>query len=216
MNQTATLPITTLERKTLDQASTNIPFFSDLLPLETSTIPTFTELLAEYTATVSKPAVAWNDLSLDELADPFAIYQANLAEIRPQPVRWLWQRRLSLAGVTLLDGDHGCGKSLLALHIAASVSSGTLMLDGTSTIQGGVVIVSPNSDATTTQLPLLTALEANLSCIEILSYVQDRENSSHPSGYRPFSLPEDLPRLFEAIERVNARLIIFDPFIDLL
>jgi AAA domain len=216
MNQTVTQPPTTLERKTLDQASTNIPFFSDLPPLETSTIPTFTELLAEYQATVSKPAVAWNNLNLDQLADPFAIYQANLANATPQAVRWLWQKRLPLASVTLLDGDHGCGKSLLALQIAACVSSGTSMPDGTPTLQGGVVIVTPNRDATTTQLQLLTDMQADLPRIEILSYVHDPENSSHPSGYRPFSLPEDLPRLFESVERINARIIIFDPFIDLL
>ncbi len=216
MNQTTTQPLTTLELKTSTRASTNIPFFSDLPPLETPTIPTFTELLAEYQATVSKPQVVWNDRSFDQLADPFAIYETNLAEASPQPVSWLWRKRLSLSGITLLDGDHGCGKSLLALHMAACVSSGSCLPDGTSTLQGGVVIVTPNSDATTTQLQLLTALGANLSCIEILSYIQDPEKSSHPSGYRPFSLPEDFPRLFEAVERVNARLIIFDPFIDLL
>ena len=76
-------------------------------------------------------------LSGDESASPFAIYQSNLTEARPQPVRWLWQKRLPLAGITLLDGDHGCGKSLLALQIAAHVSSGTPMPDGTPTIQGG-------------------------------------------------------------------------------
>jgi hypothetical protein len=83
-------------------------------------------------------------------------------------------------------------------------------------IQGGVVIVTPNIDATTTQLQRLTALGADLSRIEMLSYIQKPETSSHPSGYRPFALPLDFSRLEDAIERVNARLIIFDPFIDLL
>src|SRR5262249_30420367 len=63
---------------------------------------------------------------------------------------------------------------------------------------------------------LLTALGADLSRIEILSFIQEPEKSSHPSGYRRFSLPQDFSRLFEAVKRVNARLIVLDPFISLL
>src|SRR5437762_7162948 len=148
--------------------------------------------------------------------DSFAIYQRHLVEAIPRPVRWLWQDRLPLAGVTLLDGDHGCGKSLLAMTLAAHVSSGAAMPDGTPTMKAGVVIVSPHKDATSSQFPFLSCQGADLLRIEILSYVQESETSAHPSGYRPFSLPQDLPRLWEAVERVNAGLIIFDPFIDLL
>jgi hypothetical protein len=171
---------------------------------QSPTIDNLKEVSPEYTA------------SANPLASPFSLYQQNLAQARPQAVRWLWQKRLPLAGITLLDGDHGCGKTLLALQIAAHVSSGTPMPDGTPITQGGVVIITPHIDATTTQLQLLTTLGADLSHIEILSFVQDLQNSSHPSGYRPFSLPLDFSRLFESIERVNARLIIFDDFIDLL
>src|SRR5205814_2087186 len=104
---------------------------------------------------------------------PFTIYQNNLTKAPLQSVRWLWEKRLPLAGITLLDGDHGCGKSLLALQIAAHVSSGTLMPDGTLTTQGGVVIVTPHTDATTTQLQHLTSLGADLSRVEILSFIQE-------------------------------------------
>ena len=214
MNQTATQPLTTLELKTATQASTNIHSFSVLSPLDTSTIPTFTELLAEYQASIDRPAVAWSDLCPDELADPIALSQTNLANAHPQPVNWLWQKRLPLAGITLLDGDHGCGKSLLALQLAACVSSATTMPDGSTTIPGGVVIVSPMNSATTTQL--LTALGADLSHIKILSCIQEPETSSHTSSQRPFSIPEDFTRLLHAIKQVDARLVILDPFISLL
>ncbi len=202
MNQTQTP--TAPENLTNTQQLTNTHLIDTFVLSNTSIAPAPEETRIDHKASVNK------------LAIPFAIYENNLAKARLQSVRWLWEKRLPLAGITLLDGDHGCGKSLLALQIAASVSSGTPMPDGTPTIQGGVVIITPATDATTTQLPLLTAMRADLSRIEILSYIQDPENSSHPSGYRPFSLPEDLPRLFESIERINARLIIFDPFIDLL
>ena len=131
--------------------------------------------------------------------------------------------RLALAGTSCGDRHHPprrrsrlWQKPPRSVQIAAHISSATPMPDGTSPTKAGVVIVTPSVDATSIQLPFLSSLGADLSRIEILSYVYDPENSSHPSGYRPFSLPEDFPRLFEAVERVNASLIIFDPFINLL
>ena len=154
--------------------------------------------------------------SVDKLSVPFSIYQKNLAEAEPQPVRWLWEKRLPLSGITLLDGDHGCGKSLLALQLAAHVSSGSRLPDGSTTTPGGIVIVTPYVDATTTQLQILNALGADLSRVEFLSFIKERAPEFHTGGYSPFSLPEDLPRLFNAIHRLDARLVIFDPFISLL
>jgi hypothetical protein len=209
-----TQPLPETDLFTVAQQSTATHLFPALEPPGTSTVPTFAELLAEYNASVSKSAGAWDRFRSNELADPFAISQYNLANVHPRPVRWLWQNRLPLAGITLLDGDHGCGKSLLALQLAAHVSSGTPMPDGTPTIQGGVIIITPDVDASTTQLQLLTALGADISQIEFLSFIHVPE---HPtSAYRPFALPEDLTLLFDAIKRVNARLVIFDPFISLL
>src|SRR6266566_4973081 len=42
--------------------------------------------------------------------NPFTFPQTNLANVTSQPIQWLWQQRLPLTGLTLLDGDHGCGK----------------------------------------------------------------------------------------------------------
>ncbi len=198
-------PSTIAETLAQAQELTQTNFFPNLRSSDRQ--PTMEDLekeLREYKATA------------DRLAVPFSLYQHNLADASPKAVGWLWENRLPLAGITLLDGDHGCGKSLLALHIAACVSSGSCLPDGTPTLQGGVVIISPHVDATTTQLQLLTALGADLSRVEILSFIQDFVPDPHTGGYCPFSLPEDLPRLFNAIERVNARLVILDPLISLL
>jgi Cdc6-like AAA superfamily ATPase len=151
-----------------------------------------------------------------DLTRPFSIYEHHLAETSLQSPEFLWQRRLPKVGITLLDGDHGTGKSLLALNIAARLSSASPMPDGDFTKKAGVIIVTPDTDATTTQLQLLSRMGADLSHIEILSYVQAPTSSPDSAPYRPFSLPEDFSRLWRAVERVNARLIIFDPFISLL
>jgi hypothetical protein len=189
--------------------------------------------------------------------DPFAPYQSKLTHIQPVPTAWLWSDRIPLSGITLLDGDHSTGKSLLALQIAASVSSGKPMPDGTPTIQGGVIIITPHTDALTGQLQLLTDLGANLDHIEILSFIQEPTTPTTPTTpvktaapiapidpttdlttiptailpsipeiptmpdnftptHHPFSIPEDLPILYETIQRLDARLIILDPFITIL
>jgi len=156
--------------------------------------------------------------SIQQIVRSFAVYQKNLASFPlDSSLRWLWEHRIPLAGITLLDGDHGTGKSLLSLSLAAHVSYGNPMPGDTRTLfSGGVVIVTPNIHATASQIQCLSHMSANLSRIEFLSFVPQSTPDSDPQSYRPFSLPEDIPLLLEAIERVDARLVIFDPFINLL
>src|SRR6266567_4113084 len=58
-----------------------------------------------------------------------------LSDIVERPVAWLWQDYLPLGALTLLEGEPGSGASLLALHIAACVTSGHA-LPGGATGQG--------------------------------------------------------------------------------
>src|SRR5262249_31600343 len=135
----------------------------------------------------------------NQLAAPFSTYTHAASSPQPQPQEWLWQDRIPLSGITLLDGDHGCGKSLLALQIAACVSSGSPMPDGSPSFQGGVVIITPTTGASSTQLQHLTSLGADLTRIRFLSFIQDQTTESHTSGYHPFTCPNDLVTLFDAI-----------------
>src|SRR5207245_411947 len=52
-----------------------------------------------------------------------------LSEVERQEVHWLWEKRLPLGKITILDGDPDMGKSLLAIHLAACVSTGSPMPD---------------------------------------------------------------------------------------
>src|SRR5437667_4286735 len=146
--------------KTLAISTTKFSTYTQQLA-HTQFFPIFQEMLSD------------NQTYTDALSVPFTIYEHHLLTTPSQSVRWLWEKRLPLSGITLLDGDHDCGKSLLSLQIAAAVSSGTPMPDGSPTIQGGVVIVSTDTDARTTQLQMLTALGADLSCVEILSFIRE-------------------------------------------
>ena len=85
--------------------------------------------------------------SADELIkNPDSLYEQSklapvtiLSEVESQQVDWLWQRRIPLGKITILDGDPGMGKSLLSIFIAACVSTGQPMPDGAPTKQGKVI-----------------------------------------------------------------------------
>jgi AAA domain len=186
------------------QQRTDTNHFPQLLPQEELSTEEITAFLAEHKA------------SVDKLSRPFSVYKHVLDKARPRRIRWLWPKLLPLGGLTLLNGAHGTGRSLLVWTIAAAVSSGGLLPDGTSTKPGGVVIVAPYADAETLLYPLLSALGADVSRIRVISYIEEPAPEIHTGGFRPFSLPEDITSLSHAIEQVDARLVIMDPFMSLL
>ena len=52
------------------------------------------------------------------------------SDVKVRPVPWVWYQRLARCEVTLLDGDPGAGKSLIAATLAACVTTGQPFPDG--------------------------------------------------------------------------------------
>ena len=129
-----------------------------------------------------------------------------LDSVTEQQVSWLWQNRVPRGALTILDGDAGTGKSLLALEIAARVSRGHPLPGETSIGEpGGVVIFSAEDSLGHVIKPRLRAAGADFSRILAVPY------SANYAGQPTVSkLPQDLPLIELAIQRVNARLVIFD------
>src|SRR5260221_3152461 len=65
-----------------------------------------------------------------------------LSDVVEQPIAWLWQDYLPLGAITLLEGEPGSGTSLLALHIAACVTSGRALPGSAPSTQGTVILVA--------------------------------------------------------------------------
>ena len=53
------------------------------------------------------------------------------SDLRPQPVRWLWQYWLALGKLHILAGAPGQGQTTIALAMAATVTIGGRWPDGT-------------------------------------------------------------------------------------
>jgi AAA domain-containing protein len=64
------------------------------------------------------------------------------------------------------------GKSLIAMNIAARVSTGQPMPDGTPDIQGGVIIIAPEDSPADTIKPRLEAARVDLSQVLLLNTME--------------------------------------------
>lgn len=60
-----------------------------------------------------------------------------MSEVECEEVSWLWPGHLPLGKLTVIDGDPGLGKSFLTLDLAARVSQGRTMPDGSHGVAGG-------------------------------------------------------------------------------
>src|SRR5262249_45612603 len=127
-------------------------------------------------------------------------------------VRWLWPGWLPRGKITVLDGDPGLGKSTLLLDLAARVSAGRAMPDGSPGLRAGVCILSAENALTDTVRPRLEAAGADLSRVHALETVC---RPGQDMG-RPPALPRDLRLLEKSVRLSQSRLLIIDPFVAFL
>ena len=132
-----------------------------------------------------------------------------LSTVTPEKTRWLWQGRIPYGKLTVLDGDPGLGKSTVTMDLAARLSAGLSLPDGTSTDAAGVVLLTAEDGLADTVVPRLIAVGADLDKILAFTIKEDY-------GDRLPSLPDDIAELRDAIERMSAGLVIIDPLMAFL
>lgn len=52
----------------------------------------------------------------------------SLNDIESKEVEWLWKPYIPLGKLTIIEGDPGSGKTMLALQIASQLSNGVVLL----------------------------------------------------------------------------------------
>ena len=163
---------------------------------------------------------AMRDFGYDKEKTQFLIDSAKTEQIAPMPVgvilagvqakavSWLWNQRIPAGAITVLDGDPGLGKSLLTCEIASRISRGAPLPGATThSVPAGVVILSAEDSISHVIVPRLTAAAADLTRIAAMPFSPEFE------GQPIFSrLPNDIPVLAKAIERMDAKLIVVDVF----
>jgi hypothetical protein len=157
---------------------------------------------------VVKLAEEWLGLRTIAAVEP----QARRAVVVPvvdvvaEQVTWLWPDRIPRGKLTLLDGDPGLGKSTLALHIAARVSTGG-PLPGRCEPRApaGVIILSAEDGLADTIRPRLDAAGADLTRVFAITAVTAGAEGDLPE------LPTDCAAVEEECKRADAALVVVDP-----
>lgn len=133
----------------------------------------------------------------------------NGADLKPEPVRWLWHDWLALGKLHILAGAPGQGKTTIALAFAATVTSGGRWPDGSRCEPGNVLVWSGEDDPADTLLPRLLAAGADKGRVYFVS--GSRVNGELES----FDPARDIATLqAEAVRIGNVRLIIVDPVVS--
>jgi archaellum biogenesis ATPase FlaH len=142
-----------------------------------------------------------------------------LSEVETQQVDWLWQGRIPLGKITILDGDPGMGKSLLSIFIAACVSTGHPMPDGAPGKQGKVILIAPEDAAEDTIKPRVEAAGGDPSQVLLLDNIEQlniKDTKKIKFSERSFSLSQDMKILENAIKQLGIILVVIDPLMAVL
>jgi hypothetical protein len=138
------------------------------------------------------------------------------SEITSRDIIWLWKDRIPIGKLTILDGHPGLGKSLVTIFVAAQVTNGQDMPDGSKPVQGSVIFISLEDDASDTIRPRLEAAGADLTkCLDLSTVRYLDQGTGEPQEY-PFSIPRDIAVLEAEISRIGAVLVIIDPLMAVL
>lgn len=142
---------------------------------------------------------------VDVLSAPSVLKLIAGNEIKPKPIDWLWEWMLARGKLHILAGAPGCGKTTLALIIAAILTAGGLWPDGTRAPVGNVIIWSGEDDIEDTLLPRLMAAGADVSHIRFVKGVDGRS----------FDPSTDMALLHDAARKLgNVGLLIVDPIVN--
>ena len=125
-----------------------------------------------------------------------------------EPVRWLWPGFLPAGMLTILGGAPGCGKTTIALSLAATVSSGEAWPDGQRHEQPGDVMIWSGEDAHAVLAARLAAMGADMQRIHFIDGLTNCDCDAFDPG-------RDMPLLEATADKLTApRLLILDPIVS--
>src|SRR5205807_5720280 len=136
-----------------------------------------------------------------------------LSHIESEQLHWLWEKHIPRGKLTTLDGDPGLGKSLLTLDLAARITTGRPMPDGTPGLQGSVLLIAPEDSAADIIKPRIEAAGGDPSHIRLLNFVEHTNPRTGETSPSSFTLSEHFIPLIHTIHRTFPTLVIIDPLV---
>lgn len=159
-------------------------------------------------------AAAYKDGEAGAEDKPRVILQ-NAADIKPEPIQWLWLDWLARRKLHILAGSPGTGKTTIALSWAATISAGGKFPDGREATPGKVLMWSGEDDPRDTLIPRLMAAKADLSKIEFVGPVVEYDMDQQKNVVVPFDPARDIEKLATAVATIDdLALIVIDPIVS--
>lgn len=161
------------------------------------------------------PPDAWDDAGWErfgrggdyEAPTLVAPLLTQVSTVQPEPITWLWETRIPMSALTLLDGHPDTGKSTITLDLAARLSTGRRMPDGSRGIEGSTLLLATED---TLAKPVRERLEATGAVDLDRIYGLEATDDRNPFG-RSLTFPEDAKILQQAVMHTEAKLVVIDP-----
>jgi hypothetical protein len=130
--------------------------------------------------------------------------------ITPRRMEWVWKDWLPRGKLSLLVGAPKTGKTLLAIDLAAVITSGGTFPDGTRADKSDVIFWTAEDDLDDTISPRFKAAGGDLSRVHFVG------NTVSSGRGQPFNPAQDLPLLMGAIQGMEKppALLILDPVVS--
>jgi len=123
----------------------------------------------------------------------------RMEDVMVEPIEWLWYPYIPYGKITIMQGDPGCGKTMVALDLAAILSTGAPLPFTNEQREPVTVIYQTSEDGLTDTIkPRLLAAGADCARIRVI----DEQR-------RVLCFDDD--RIEKAIRTENAKLLILDP-----
>lgn len=136
---------------------------------------------------------------------PLSFDLHSFAETPELPIEWLWTDVIPRGMLTILGGKQGLGKSYAICDLAARLSAGMPMPDGTASPPGNVLLLVREDDPGRVLLPRLRAAGADLNRVKW-------STMTHPTTHGTLDLVEKIAELTEAVIREKFELVVIDTF----
>jgi putative DNA primase/helicase len=130
--------------------------------------------------------------------------------ITPRQMEWAWQYWLPKGKLSLLVGAPKTGKTLLAIDLAATITSGGNFPDGTRADKSTVIFWTAEDDLDDTIVPRFKAAGGDLANVRFIDHTVSSGRG------QPFNPSQDMPLLMDAIHRMDKppALLIIDPVVS--
>ncbi len=130
--------------------------------------------------------------------------------ITPRRLEWVWKDWLPRGKLSLLVGAPKTGKTLLAIELAAVITSGGKFPDGTRADKSTVIFWTAEDDLDDTIVPRFKAAGGDLANVRFIDHTMSSGRG------QPFNPAVDMPLLKDAISRMDKppAMLILDPVVS--